>query len=86
LKVAVGAGLFQKSAIVVNDGVQSHCGTACFQHESVFLLITSSLNFYWLHVHFVLAAAPGFSKMKPAVPGRATVPVETMRMMYDVLV
>ena len=50
LKGTNGAGLFQKSAIVVNDGVQSHCGTTCFQHERVFLLIMSSLNFYWQHV------------------------------------
>ena len=31
------------------------------------LLITSSATYYWLHVHFVLGAAPGFSVKKPAV-------------------
>ena len=59
--------MFQKNAIAVNGGVQCHCGTTCFQHERVLVLITSSLKFYWLRVHFVLTAAPGFLEMKPAV-------------------
>jgi hypothetical protein len=58
---------FVRCASNANDGVQDHCGATCFQHERVFLLITSSLNFNWLRVHFVLAAAPGFSEMKTAV-------------------
>jgi hypothetical protein len=63
---------FVRCASNANDGVQDHCGATCFQHERVFLLITSSLNFNWLRVHFVLAAAPGFSEMKTAVPATST--------------
>ena len=32
-----------------------------------FSLITSYVDFYWLRVHFVLGAAPGFSEVKPAI-------------------
>jgi hypothetical protein len=35
LKVSIGAGLFQNSVMVVNDGVQSHCGMTCFQCEII---------------------------------------------------
>jgi hypothetical protein len=31
------------------------------------LLITASLTYNWLHLHFALGAAPGFSVMNPAV-------------------
>ena len=51
----------------VDNGVQSHCGTTCFQHEKKDSDWTSHLNFYSLHGHFVPGAAPGFSRMKPAV-------------------
>ena len=33
----------------------------------IILKCTSKLNFYWLHVHFVLGCAPGFSEEKPAI-------------------
>ncbi len=52
---------FVRCATNSKSGVQSHGGTTCFQHERDFVLIMSSLNFYWLRVHLVLAAA------KPAV-------------------
>jgi hypothetical protein len=58
---------FVRCATNSKNGVQSPGGTTCFQHERVFVLITSSLNFYWLRVHLVLAAAPAFSELKPAV-------------------
>jgi hypothetical protein len=63
---------FVRCASNANGGVQDHCGTAWFQRERVFLLITSSLNLYWLRVHFVLVAAPGFSEMKTAVQSTET--------------
>jgi hypothetical protein len=66
-KADVGVGLIDQSAMVVDDDVQSHCGTTCFQHEKKDSDMMSHLNFYVLHVHSVPGAVPGFSRMKPAV-------------------
>jgi hypothetical protein len=38
-----------------------------------FSVITSYVDFYWLRVHFVLGAAPGFSEVKPAIQEIRTV-------------
>jgi hypothetical protein len=35
LKAIVGVGLIDRSATVVLSGMQSHCGTPCFQHEKI---------------------------------------------------
>ncbi len=66
-KADVGVGLIDRSAMVVDDDVQSHCGMTCFQHKKKDSDMKSHLNFYLLHVHFVPGAVPGFSRMKPAV-------------------
>jgi hypothetical protein len=66
MKADVGVGLKDRSAMVVDDDMQSHCGTTCFQHEKKDSDMTSHLDFYVLHVHFVPGALPGCSRMKPA--------------------
>ncbi len=47
LKVAVGAGLFKKSACVANDGMQSHCEMVAFSTT-----IYSRLDVTWGIISF----------------------------------
>ena len=55
-----------RSANVLNNGMQSHCGTHTFNAIKN-LEASLYLSFYWLHEYFVPIPSLGVLEVKPAV-------------------